>query len=206
MATYDDPRILRAIAHPTRNRILAELAALGASRAADLAQTLEIPANQASFHLRQLAKYGLVEEAPEEARDRRDRVWRLAGDQEVTIRAQDITSQPGGRAAMEVYRRSASARGHALVEAAYAEPVEGVERVISEDAIRLTGAEALELSQELREVVLRWRRHGATGDGRSGEETAEQRTTYSLYQLLQPYPEVFADVAEPVRIRGFGGA
>ena len=45
-------------------------------RAADVAERLDIPANQASFHLRQLAKYGLVEEAPELARDGRDRVWR----------------------------------------------------------------------------------------------------------------------------------
>ena len=71
-----DPRVLRAIAHPVRVRILHELNATGPSRAADLAADLDIPANQASFHLRQLAKYGLVVEAPEEARDRRDRVWK----------------------------------------------------------------------------------------------------------------------------------
>ena len=80
MAKYDDPRILRAIAHPARSRILSELYAGGSLRAADVARTLDIPANQASFHLRQLAKYGLVEEAPDEARDRRDRVWRLVAE------------------------------------------------------------------------------------------------------------------------------
>src|SRR6478736_3986815 len=71
-----DPRVLRAIAHPVRTRVLDELQASGPARAADIARELGIPANQASFHLRQLAKYGLVEEAPEEARDKRDRVWR----------------------------------------------------------------------------------------------------------------------------------
>ena len=65
-----DPRVLRAIAHPVRTRILDELEASGPVRAADIARELGIPANQASFHLRQLAKYGLVEEAPEEARDK----------------------------------------------------------------------------------------------------------------------------------------
>jgi DNA-binding transcriptional ArsR family regulator len=58
-----DPRMLRGIAHPVRNRILEELSAGGPMRAADVAQRLGVPANQASFHLRQLAKYGLVEEA-----------------------------------------------------------------------------------------------------------------------------------------------
>src|SRR5690349_1574483 len=72
-----DPRVLRALAHPVRNRILDELSASGPLRAADVAEDLGIPANQASFHLRSLAKYGLVEEDTEAARDRRDRVWRL---------------------------------------------------------------------------------------------------------------------------------
>ena len=71
-----DPKVLRAIAHPVRNRILDELARTGPVRAADVARELGIPANQASFHLRQLAKYGLVEEDPDAARDKRDRVWR----------------------------------------------------------------------------------------------------------------------------------
>ena len=72
-----DMRMLRGLAHPVRNRILEEMASGGAMRATDVAERLAIPANHASFHLRQLAKYGLVEEAPELARDRRDRVWRL---------------------------------------------------------------------------------------------------------------------------------
>ena len=59
-----DPRLLRAIAHPVRNRILGEMSAGGPMRAADVARELGIPANQASFHLRQLAKYGFVETTP----------------------------------------------------------------------------------------------------------------------------------------------
>src|SRR5689334_19101274 len=122
MATYDDPRILRAIAHPTRNRILAELHANGSIRAADIARALDIPANQASFHLRQLAKYGLVEEAPEEARDKRDRVWRLVDSEGIRFRTQDMLDQPGGHAAWEVFRRNAVAWGHFLVEQALSGP------------------------------------------------------------------------------------
>ena len=44
--------------------------------AGDAAQRLNIPSNKVSFHLRVLAEAGLIEEAPELARDRRDRVWR----------------------------------------------------------------------------------------------------------------------------------
>lgn len=68
--------MLRALAHPTRRRILRVLPGLESARASDVARTLDIPVNQASFHLRTLGAAGLIQEAPEAARDRRDRVWR----------------------------------------------------------------------------------------------------------------------------------
>lgn len=72
-----DPAMLRALAHPLRQRIMWELAARDHLRAADLAKITGEPANSLSFHLRSLAKAGLIEEKPEEARDSRDRVWTM---------------------------------------------------------------------------------------------------------------------------------
>ncbi|GAA4208329.1 winged helix-turn-helix domain-containing protein [Actinocatenispora rupis] len=58
-----DPRELRAIAHPLRVRILEELFLDGALTASQLSERVgESPAN-CSWHLRQLQKYGYVEEA-----------------------------------------------------------------------------------------------------------------------------------------------
>ena len=180
MATYDDPRILRAIAHPTRNRILSELFAVGGLRAADIARLLDIPANQASFHLRQLAKYGLVEEAPDEARDKRDRVWRLADRDGITFNTEDMVSQPGGEAAYEVFRRSAVAWGHHLVDRAYARDRERRGRnSVAEWALRLNRDEAEQVMRELGEVVDRWRT-----DAREDDD----RETYSVFTVLQPFP------------------
>ncbi len=85
-----NPRVLRALAHPARSRILAELSATGRMRAADIARDLDIPANQASFHLRQLAKYGLVEEDPAAARDKRDRVWKLSAESDYVIELGEV--------------------------------------------------------------------------------------------------------------------
>ncbi|MDT0157691.1 helix-turn-helix domain-containing protein [Microbacterium sp. ARD32] len=67
--------MLRALAHPTRRRILRQLPTRDFARAADLAADLDLPANQVSFHLRVLGEAGLIREAPQHARDRRDRVW-----------------------------------------------------------------------------------------------------------------------------------
>lgn len=74
-----DPRALRAMAHPVRLRLLAELADLGQATATDLAGRIgESPAN-CSWHLRQLARYGLIEEAP--GGTGRQRPWRLVAQQ-----------------------------------------------------------------------------------------------------------------------------
>ena len=67
--------MLKAYTHPLRRKILRLLARRHHMRAADIAAELEVAANSVSFHLRTLADAGLIVEAPEHARDRRDRVW-----------------------------------------------------------------------------------------------------------------------------------
>jgi DNA-binding transcriptional ArsR family regulator len=68
--------MLKALANPLRRNITNVLNRVEHARAADLAEQLDVAANTISFHLRVLADAGLIEEAPEFARDRRDRVWR----------------------------------------------------------------------------------------------------------------------------------
>lgn len=68
--------MLKALTHPLRRQILRLLAKREYLRAADAAEALGVPANKVSFHLRVLADAGLLVEAPEHARDRRDRVWK----------------------------------------------------------------------------------------------------------------------------------
>lgn len=179
-----DPRLLRAIAHPERARLLAEVEAAGTLRAADAAAMLEIPANRASFHLRQLAKYGLIEEAPEEARDRRDRVWRLAGDGLVWLNMSEVEATPEGRAAARVFRRTAAERAHHAVDVVYsAERVEGVHRSVTDASLRLTAEEAAELSERLGDLIEEW---SARVRSKSVESAPDQ--TYQLLAILQPRP------------------
>ena len=112
----DDPRVLRAIAHPTRGRILDELERVGSDARRRRRPGLGIPANQASFHLRQLAKYGVIEPAPEAARDKRDRVWKLPDERGFRLDVEDISKQPGGKAAVSVFQRNKAAWAHRLVD------------------------------------------------------------------------------------------
>lgn len=181
-----DPRVLRAIAHPLRARILGEITAAGHLRAADVAEVLQIPANQASFHLRQLAKYGLIEPAPEEARDGRDRVWKPVHEHGMNLRVEDMEKGPGGKAAVAVWRRQAAAAAKEAVDRAYATRQEKDAHVaVSDDWIRLTKTEAKELVDELMAVQERWQDRTKQPPTRKGV-----RRTYHLMQILQPAPEV----------------
>jgi predicted ArsR family transcriptional regulator len=71
-----DPRAMRALTHPLRLDLMELLAANGPATAAACGRALGVPQANCSFHLRQLAKYGYVEEADQGA-DRRERRWRV---------------------------------------------------------------------------------------------------------------------------------
>ncbi|SDS56792.1 ArsR/SmtB family transcription factor [Microlunatus soli] len=177
-----DPRVLRAIAHPTRGRILSELSAVGTARAADLARDLGIPANQASFHLRQLAKYGLVEEAPDQARDRRDRVWRPSAEHGYQVNLKTLERTTGGEGAVAVYKNHVQARAGYLVDRAMQDEEDdgGGDRSIIDSAIRLTAEERNEFAAEVSDLLDRW-------SDRTRDRGAERRT-YSFFLVFQPYP------------------
>jgi predicted ArsR family transcriptional regulator len=57
-----DPRSLRALAHPTRLSLVGLLRQYGTLTATQAGNLLGLNSGNCSFHLRQLAKYGLVEE------------------------------------------------------------------------------------------------------------------------------------------------
>jgi DNA-binding transcriptional ArsR family regulator len=75
LRTVTDARTLRALAHPVRIALLEELVLGGALTATELGERIGESPTTCSFHLRQLAKYGFVEEAG--GGKGRARPWRL---------------------------------------------------------------------------------------------------------------------------------
>jgi DNA-binding transcriptional ArsR family regulator len=69
-----DPKALRALAHPVRLELVGLLRRHGPLTATKAAELLGESSGSTSFHLRQLAKYGLVEEAG--GGEGRERPWR----------------------------------------------------------------------------------------------------------------------------------
>jgi hypothetical protein len=70
-----DARTLRAVAHPVRIAIIEEMLLGGAMTATQIGEQIGESPTTCSFHLRQLAKYGFVEEAG--GGRGRARPWRL---------------------------------------------------------------------------------------------------------------------------------
>src|SRR6202167_6386647 len=82
-----DPKAIRALAHPLRLDLLELLTAGCPATAAQCGRVLGVSQASCSFHLRQLAKYGLVEDAGAGS-DRRERRWRVP-DERLTVRIAD---------------------------------------------------------------------------------------------------------------------
>lgn len=70
-----DVSMLKALTHPRRQAILQRLSVHGPATSASLARDLGWNTGATSYHLRELARYGLIEELPERAHGR-ERWWR----------------------------------------------------------------------------------------------------------------------------------
>ncbi|MFF4568793.1 ArsR/SmtB family transcription factor [Streptomyces sp. NPDC001410] len=97
-----DPRSLRGLAHPLRMQLLDTLRRSGPATASQLAERLGESSGATSYHLRQLAAHGFVEDAPEHGKGR-ERWWR-AVDQGIVFDAEDFKGVgPEVRGMAEMY-------------------------------------------------------------------------------------------------------
>ena len=144
--------MLRALAHPFRQRIIWELSVRKYGRAADLAAVMNEPANTISYHLRSLAKVGMVEEAPEFARDSRDRVWRMSHPEGLYA--------PAGTTASDILNEEQLSWIRDIISEKLPRQA-GAARGIYLGAAMLTEDEAKGMFQEIAEILERWREHGA---------------------------------------------
>jgi predicted transcriptional regulator len=149
-----DPRALRAYAHPVRMKLVGLLRTEGpltATRAADL---LGESSGTCSFHLRQLAKYGLVEEAG--GGTGREKPWRAATmftDWDATGDGTPETAAAAGLLNSVIAEQYFEQLARWL-EASPGEPEEWRQAAMLGDRILyVTPAELEELGRRVREVI-----------------------------------------------------
>jgi hypothetical protein len=101
----DDPRSMRALAHPLRLELQVIVGRAGRITTADAARQLGISHGLASHHLHQLAKYGFVEQVS--GTDNRERPWQLVS---TSTSYQGLEDKPGGAAAVQAFEQVAAER------------------------------------------------------------------------------------------------
>ena len=173
-----DVRALRALAHPLRNRLLALLRLHGPSTATLLGARVGESSGSTSYHLRQLAAHGFVEEVPDRGTGR-ERWWR-ARHRLTSWSTGEVVAQEGGAQVQdEMNLLQLSAQGRVLN--AWWEQREELgddwteAASLSDYALRLTPGQARALAEQLGEVVRAWlvahppeRAAGGARDGSHG--------------------------------------
>ncbi|MET9435222.1 winged helix-turn-helix domain-containing protein [Streptomyces sp. NPDC006551] len=97
-----DPRSLRGLAHPLRIQLLRALRHRGPATASQLAELLGESSGATSYHLRQLAAHGFVEDDPERGKGR-ERWWKAAQQGHVFDESLYKNPDPEVRGAVELY-------------------------------------------------------------------------------------------------------
>jgi DNA-binding transcriptional ArsR family regulator len=156
-AHVPDPQVLRALAHPLRGRLLGMLRLDGPSTASKLAELVGESSGVTSYHLRQLAQYGLVAEV--EGRGTGRERWWQAQHATTTWEPDELVDQPGGLEANEqMQRHQVEVMGREL-RAWLDSPTDrdwALAAGLSDYVLRLTPAETRELLKEVYTVLDRW--------------------------------------------------
>lgn len=168
--------VLKGMAHPLRARLYYTLFARGTARATDLAEELDTPVNLVSQHLRFMAKYGLIEEAPELARDKRERVWRPASTVGLAPDPQ-ITATPA-------YEEAGRQAAHHTLDAFLTRDRPGFHHS-NDVTMYLSQAEAAEFAHELQDLLFRWNQRGQDNNATDPDS---DRTTFLTTVFIQPLP------------------
>lgn len=157
-----DPRSLKALAHPLRLRLLGLLREYGPATATELARRVGESSGSTSYHLRQLARYGFVADAPDRS-TRRERAWRAAA-AATSFDEEALAREPGGAAVTAEFLRAVAA-GQAERTARWIDAVPGAEPAwrgagtVSDWGLSLRRDELDRLQAEVEELIARYRAH-----------------------------------------------
>lgn len=183
-----DARSLRAIAHPVRVRLLGLLREDGPSTATRLAAVLRLNSGATSYHLRQLAAYGLIAEDTERG-SARDRWWRAVHPSTRYDVGTLLDSEPErGTAYLHAVALVHAERARAAVAGLPAEAPEWARELsLGDYSIRMTPAEAAELRAELHEVLAR--HHAAHGEDAPGSRPDADLYVVQVQAFRRPASE-----------------
>jgi len=181
--TITDVAVMRALAHPARLALLEHLTTAGPSTATECAGIVALTPSATSYHLRALAKVGMVEEAPGRG-DGRERFWRSTGSGYL-VEADRPDDAPevleAKRELMDSFLAREEAQARRYLARARDEPEEWRDATFHNGVVLLVTAEELKrLGEALMEVLHPYRKR-TRSDRPAGARTVSA--------LLRAYPE-----------------
>jgi DNA-binding transcriptional ArsR family regulator len=163
--TVTDPEVMRALAHPARIAIMEHLTNGGEPlTATDAAKLVGLSPSATSYHLRALAKVGMVEDAPGRG-DGRERVWRSPHGGWTFNARQDAPPEEAAaeRALVEVFLAREHARMETWMSRSRDEPPEWYQAVfLTETQLVVTPDELRGLHQSIDEMLSPYKRSNRT--------------------------------------------
>ncbi|WP_026184494.1 winged helix-turn-helix domain-containing protein [Salinispora vitiensis] len=158
---------LRMLTHPLRLRLFYALTAAEEATASRLAELVDESLSLVSYHLRELAAHGFIEEVPRRSGDRRERWWRKTHEG-FSFAGSEFAGDPQARGVAVAAKRQLLAHQISRLERWIDEDHAWGEEwtdasLASESLLRLTAPELAELSAELTAVAQKWAERGRVG-------------------------------------------
>ena len=165
---FEDPRSIRALAHPARLAIIDALAAGGELTATQCAELTGLSPSATAYHLKLLERYGAVEAAPPRP-DRRERPWRAASRRfQVDLDTSTPARASAVAAVAAAHFDATRAIGLEFTEGADAEPEEWRDATLDNADLWLTAEEFRRVARELAEVLEPYRGRALDGGHPAG--------------------------------------
>jgi len=175
-----DPGVMRALAHQARLAILEHLMTSEAATATECASICGLSPSATSYHLRALAKVGLVEQAPSRG-DGRERLWRtrIKGFQVDAEHAADPEARAAERELIDAFLIRDEARTRQwLARREQATPEWYRAATFNEMILLLTAAELEELTATIVEMTRSY------GKARRRDPPPDARTVSMLLRVF----------------------
>jgi DNA-binding transcriptional ArsR family regulator len=151
---------MRAMAHPARLALLEHLRNTGPATATECAAVVGLSPSATSYHLRALARAGLVQAAPGRG-DGRERLWRITAERYQVTGVADLgpDAREALRALLESLLAWDDARVRRYLSQLDAEPSEWQEAAFFMDStLQVTAEELTELGQAIQDLIAPYRK------------------------------------------------
>lgn len=157
-----DPEVMRVLAHPARLAVLEHLGSTGGEiTATEAAALVGLSPSATSYHLRALAKVGIIKDAPSRG-DGRERVYRGTFDRQWIVGSDQDADEETKLAEdrlLDAFLARSEARLQAWRRNAPEEPKEWFDvAMMTETILLMTADELVELTEKLVEAVRPYRR------------------------------------------------